>query len=95
MGYRTVALSSSDSKKQFATDLGATDYIGGGDQVEALQKLGGADLIVVTAPSPKTIAPLPWALAPRGKLLILARKWPNHFPKLKNSVPNSTHDSCW
>jgi D-arabinose 1-dehydrogenase-like Zn-dependent alcohol dehydrogenase len=73
MGYRTVALSSSDAKKQFATDLGATDYVGGGNQVEALKKMGGADLIVVTAPSPKLIKPLPFALAPRGKLLILSR----------------------
>jgi D-arabinose 1-dehydrogenase-like Zn-dependent alcohol dehydrogenase len=73
MGYRTVALSSSDEKKQFASDLGATDYIGSGNHVEALQKLGGADLIVVTAPNPAVITPLVWGLAPRGKILVLAR----------------------
>jgi D-arabinose 1-dehydrogenase-like Zn-dependent alcohol dehydrogenase len=55
MGYRTVALSSSDSKRGFATDLGATDYVDGSkeDTQEVLQKMGGADLIVVTAPNPK------------------------------------------
>ena len=74
MGYRTVALSSSDSKKKFAEELGATDYIGGGDPVQELQKLGGADLIVVTAPSPKTISPLVWACSPKGKVLVLSRE---------------------
>jgi len=74
LGYRTVALSSNDSKKQFATDLGATDYVDGSneDTTKALQAMGGADLIVVTAPNPKLIAPLVQALAPQGKLLLLA-----------------------
>jgi D-arabinose 1-dehydrogenase-like Zn-dependent alcohol dehydrogenase len=76
LGYRTVALSSGDSKRQFAKDLGATDYVDGSkeDTTEALNKLGGADLVVVTAPNPKLIPALVSALAPGGKLLILARK---------------------
>jgi D-arabinose 1-dehydrogenase-like Zn-dependent alcohol dehydrogenase len=47
MGYRTIALSSSASKKDFAMELGATDYVDGSkeDTNEALQKMGGADLI--------------------------------------------------
>jgi len=74
MGYRTVALSSSDAKHQFATDLGATDYVDGSKEsaVGVLQKMGGADLIVVTAPNPKLITDLPWAIASRGKVLVLA-----------------------
>ena len=74
MGYRTVALSSSDKKKDFAKKLGANDYIDGSkeDQGEALQKIGGAALIVVTAPDPKHISGLLNGLAPGGKLLILA-----------------------
>jgi D-arabinose 1-dehydrogenase-like Zn-dependent alcohol dehydrogenase len=77
MGYRTVALSRDASKKDFATKLGATDYVDGseGDTAEALQKMGGADLIVVTAPNPKIIPGLIGGLAPRGKLLILAREY--------------------
>lgn len=77
MGFRTVALSRDASKKEFATKLGATDYVDGsqGDAGEALQKMGGADLIVVTAPNPKVMSPLIAGLAPRGKLLILARKF--------------------
>jgi D-arabinose 1-dehydrogenase-like Zn-dependent alcohol dehydrogenase len=74
MGYRTVALSSSASKKDFAMELGATDYVDGSkeDTTEALQKMGGADLIVVTAPNPKIILGLVNACAPMGKVLILA-----------------------
>jgi D-arabinose 1-dehydrogenase-like Zn-dependent alcohol dehydrogenase len=55
MGYRTVALSSSDSKRDFANKLGATDYVDGSKEktIDALQAMGGADLIVVTAPNPK------------------------------------------
>jgi D-arabinose 1-dehydrogenase-like Zn-dependent alcohol dehydrogenase len=76
MGYRTVALSSSDKKKDFAFQLGATDYIDGSkeDTAEALQKIGGADLVVVTAPNPKVMGPLVKACAPLGKVLILSRK---------------------
>ncbi|MCJ1310128.1 hypothetical protein MMC25_003789 [Agyrium rufum] len=74
MGYRTVALSSSDAKEKFAKDLGAHEYVDGskGDQGEALQKLGGADLIVCTAPNPKIIPGLIAGLAPKGKLLVVA-----------------------
>jgi D-arabinose 1-dehydrogenase-like Zn-dependent alcohol dehydrogenase len=76
MGYRTVALSTSDSKHEFATELGATDYVdeSHADVCEALQKMGGADLVVVTAPNPKIIGTLVNACAPMGKLLVLARR---------------------
>ncbi|KAI4187223.1 MAG: hypothetical protein L6R41_002941 [Letrouitia leprolyta] len=74
MGYRTVALSTSGSKEKFARDLGATDYIDGSkeDHAEALQKLGGAALIVSTSPVPSSIGKLVGGLGNLGKLLILA-----------------------
>ncbi|KAI4169542.1 MAG: hypothetical protein LQ343_005622 [Gyalolechia ehrenbergii] len=74
MGYRTVALSSSGAKEKFARDLGATDYIDGSkeDHAEALQKLGGAALIVSTSPEPTSIGKLVGGLDIVGKLLILA-----------------------
>jgi D-arabinose 1-dehydrogenase-like Zn-dependent alcohol dehydrogenase len=74
MGFRTVALSSSGVKREFAMQLGATDYVDGSkeDTVEALQKMGGAALIVVTAPNPQIIGPLINGCAPVGKILILA-----------------------
>lgn len=74
LGYRTVALSTSSSKKDFAQQLGATDYIDTSKEsaAEALQKMGGASLIVVTAPNPEVMGPLVAGLGPLGKLLILA-----------------------
>ncbi|KAI9810517.1 MAG: hypothetical protein M1827_006190 [Pycnora praestabilis] len=74
MGYRVVALSSSGAKEKFAKELGAHDYIDGSkqDQVEELQKLGGAALIVATAPNPKTLGPLTGGLKALGKLLVLS-----------------------
>lgn len=76
MGYRTVALSTSSNKKDFAHQLGATDYIDTSKEnaAEALQKMGGASLIVVTAPNPEVMGPLVAGLGPLGKLLILARE---------------------
>jgi len=74
MGFRTVALSSSGSKREFATQLGANEYVDGSkeDTAQALQKMGGAAAIVVTAPNPQIVGPLIQGLAPNGKLLILA-----------------------
>ena len=75
MGYHTVALSSSDKKVDFAKKLGAHEYLDSSkvNHAEGLQKLGGAALIVVTAPNPNIIGGLVNGLAPGGKLLVLAR----------------------
>ncbi|MCJ1290770.1 hypothetical protein MMC34_002312 [Xylographa carneopallida] len=74
MGYKVVALSSSGSKEKFAHELGATEYLDASkiDHAEGLQKLGGASMIVVTAPNPKIIGALLPGLGIQGKLLILA-----------------------
>ncbi|KAL8869802.1 MAG: hypothetical protein Q9198_007794, partial [Flavoplaca austrocitrina] len=76
-GYRVVALSRDSKKEQFARDLGADEYIDAskGDTGEALQKLGGASLIVATAPSADAITPLLKGLGIFGKLLILSSKY--------------------
>ena len=76
MGYKTVALSSSAAKEKFAKNLGAHVYIDGSkeDQGEALTKLGGAALIVCTAPNPDIIEKLLPGLGLGGKLLIVASK---------------------
>lgn len=70
MGFRTVALSRGTAKKDFAEKLGATDYIDteAKNAAEELQKMGGADMIVVTAPNPDIISPLLDGLAPTGTL---------------------------
>ncbi len=74
MGYRVVALSSSAGKEDFAKQLGAHDYVDGSKQnaAEYLQSLGGASLIVATAPSPKAVEPLLYGLEAYGTLLVLA-----------------------
>ncbi|KAJ5441175.1 hypothetical protein N7491_003581 [Penicillium cf. griseofulvum] len=75
-GYRVVALSRDSSKEEFARKLGAHEYIDTSkeDPVTALQKLGGASLIVSTAPVPEIINPLIQGLGVMGKLLILSSK---------------------
>jgi D-arabinose 1-dehydrogenase-like Zn-dependent alcohol dehydrogenase len=74
MGYRTVALSSGDMKRQFAMDLGAHEYIDSskGDVNQQLQEMGGAALIVATAPNAAAIGPLTGGLQAGGKLLVLS-----------------------
>ncbi|KAL4896774.1 hypothetical protein BDV59DRAFT_113342 [Aspergillus ambiguus] len=70
-GYRVVAISCGAAKEKFARDLGAHHYIDPKekDAGEALQKLGGAALIVTTA---SDITPLMKGLAVVGKLLVLS-----------------------
>lgn len=74
MGYEVAVLSSGDEKAPFAKELGAHHYINtkSGDAAEQLQKLGGAAIIVQTAPNPKAISPLLPGLASTGHLLSLA-----------------------
>ncbi|KAI1445962.1 alcohol dehydrogenase [Annulohypoxylon stygium] len=81
MGYRTVAVSSGESKREFAMRLGAHVFVDAGkeDPVKELMKLGGAALIVATAPDGKAISPLVNGLAVGGKLLVLAPVGPVEF----------------
>jgi len=74
MGYRVAALSSGPSKQQLATELGAHVYIDGSkeDQTQALQKLGGAQVIMATAPNPEIFQNLVPALNVDGEMLVLA-----------------------
>jgi D-arabinose 1-dehydrogenase-like Zn-dependent alcohol dehydrogenase len=74
MGYEVAVLSSGDDKADFAKSLGATHYINSKkeDAAQALQKLGGAALIVQTAPNPAVVGPLVSGLQAHGKLLSLA-----------------------
>ncbi|KAL0935738.1 alcohol dehydrogenase GroES-like domain-containing protein [Colletotrichum truncatum] len=74
MGYKVVALSSGSEKKDFAKQLGAHEYIDtkAEDPVKKLKELGGAALILATAPNPKAISPLTGGLQPGGKLCVLA-----------------------
>ncbi len=74
MGMRVAALSSSPSKKELATELGATYYFDSStvDQAEELKKLGGADLIVCTAPHDDILTKLLPGVSAGGSVLLLA-----------------------
>src|SRR5271169_3083685 len=73
MGFRTVAIGRGGDKQALARKLGAHEYIdtNAGSPAEALQKLGGARVILATAPDSKSISALVDGLAGNGKLLIV------------------------
>jgi D-arabinose 1-dehydrogenase-like Zn-dependent alcohol dehydrogenase len=73
MGFRTVAIGRGGDKQVLAKKLGAHEYIdtGAGDPAQALQKLGGAHVVLATAPDSKSISALVNGLAPRGTLMVV------------------------
>jgi propanol-preferring alcohol dehydrogenase len=86
MGFRTVAISSGADKEELARQLGATEYIDASKApvAEALKALGGADLVLATAPQAEAIASTIGGLKPRGKLLIVAGA---HAPMQVSPLP--------
>ena len=80
-GDRSVASSSGGEKEAFARQLGAHEYIDSSkdDPIKKLQELGGAAMIVATAPNPKSIGPLLGGLQAGGKLVVLAPIGPVEF----------------
>jgi len=74
MGFETVAVGRGKDKEPLARKLGAHHYIdsGGGDAAAELQKLGGARVILATAPNAKAISALVDGLSVNGKLLVPA-----------------------
>jgi alcohol dehydrogenase, propanol-preferring len=73
MGFRTVAIGGGPDKEPLAKKLGAHHYIDAKaqDVAAALQKLGGAEVILATAPSGSAIGGLLPGLAARGKLVVV------------------------
>ncbi|MBS2012026.1 MAG: alcohol dehydrogenase catalytic domain-containing protein [Deltaproteobacteria bacterium] len=74
MGFRVVAVSSGSDKEELARQLGAHDYLDTKRvaAAEGLQKLGGADVVLATAPHASAIVSTFDGLKPRGKLLLVA-----------------------
>jgi len=74
MGFKTVALGRGQDKEPLAKQLGAHHYIDSSavDTVAELQKLGGARVILATAPSAKAISEVVGGLGVNGNLLIPA-----------------------
>jgi alcohol dehydrogenase, propanol-preferring len=73
MGMRVAAIGRGAQKHDVALDLGAHFYLDTQkvDAVEALLALGGASVILTTAPSNKAAGQLARGLAPRGTLVVL------------------------
>jgi D-arabinose 1-dehydrogenase-like Zn-dependent alcohol dehydrogenase len=74
MGFETVAINRGNDKESLARKLGAHHYIDATatDVVTELQKLGGARVILATAPNAQAVSALVDGLSPSGLLLVPA-----------------------
>jgi D-arabinose 1-dehydrogenase-like Zn-dependent alcohol dehydrogenase len=74
MGFETVAIARGAEKEDFARKLGARHYVDSErtDAARALTELGGARVILTTAPNADAIAALVGGLGIEGCLLIVA-----------------------
>src|SRR5215216_6005003 len=74
MGFATVAINRGNDKESLARQLGAHYYIDAiaQDTVTELQKLGGARVILATAPNAQAISALVDGLSASGTLLVPA-----------------------
>jgi D-arabinose 1-dehydrogenase-like Zn-dependent alcohol dehydrogenase len=72
-GYRVAAIGRGQEKAALAKKLGAHIYIDSKSSkpVEVLQKLGGAQVILGTAPSSKAMSELIDGLGPNGTLMVI------------------------
>ena len=73
MGFRTVAIGRGGDKEALVKQLGAHQYIDSdaGAPAVALKAVGGAAVILATAPDSKAISALVDGLGPDGKLVIV------------------------
>jgi len=72
-GYKVAAIGRGSENAALAQKLGASIYIDSDatNAAEELQKLGGAQVILATAPSSKAMSKLIDGLAPNGKLIVV------------------------
>lgn len=73
MGYRTIGIARGPQRAALARQLGAHDYVDSSDRPAgaALADLGGADLIVCTAPTTEPVAELLTGLRVGGRLTLI------------------------
>jgi D-arabinose 1-dehydrogenase-like Zn-dependent alcohol dehydrogenase len=72
-GYRVAAIGRGSENAALAKKLGASVYVDSRatNAAEELQKLGGAQVILATAPSSKAMSELIDGLGPNGKLMVI------------------------
>jgi D-arabinose 1-dehydrogenase-like Zn-dependent alcohol dehydrogenase len=73
MGFKTIAIARGKDKEEMVRKLGARYYIDSQSQnaAEELVKLGGAKVILATAPSGKAMSAVLGGLGVNGKLIII------------------------
>jgi D-arabinose 1-dehydrogenase-like Zn-dependent alcohol dehydrogenase len=74
MGFRTIAISRGADKEELARQLGAHEYVDTAkvSAADGLKALGGAHLVLATAPNAEAMASTVGGLRSRGKLLVVA-----------------------
>ncbi|WP_458190736.1 alcohol dehydrogenase [Haladaptatus sp. NG-WS-4] len=72
-GFETVAISRGTDKKEYAFDLGADHFIDSDaeDAAEALSALGGAKVVLATAPSAAAISSIVPGLGTDGEVVVV------------------------
>jgi D-arabinose 1-dehydrogenase-like Zn-dependent alcohol dehydrogenase len=72
-GYKVAAIGRGSENASLAKKLGASVYIDSQttNAVEALQEMGGAQVILATAPSSKAMSELINGLGPNGRLMVI------------------------
>ncbi|EGG14908.1 zinc-containing alcohol dehydrogenase [Cavenderia fasciculata] len=79
MGYEVIAVSSNMDKEKLAKELGAHHYFVSSETANTqIQAMGGAKLIVCTAPSQSVVEKIEGALGAGGSIVIVAA-----IPELK------------
>jgi propanol-preferring alcohol dehydrogenase len=95
LGFKTVALSRGTDKEELSLKLGAHSYLdtSSGGAAEELQKMGGARVILCTAPNSRAIAELIDGLGRDGKIIIVSAPVSGniedaiHFSLLSGAMP--------
>jgi D-arabinose 1-dehydrogenase-like Zn-dependent alcohol dehydrogenase len=74
LGFKTIALSRGSDKRELSLKLGAHAYLdtSSGGAAEELQRMGGARVILCTAPNSRAIAELIDGLGKDGKIIIVS-----------------------
>jgi D-arabinose 1-dehydrogenase-like Zn-dependent alcohol dehydrogenase len=97
-GFRVAAVGRGSQNEPLARKLGADLYIDSKatNAAEELKKLGGAKVIMATAPDSKAMSELIGGLGPNGKLLVIGASFdPIEVAPVQLIVGSKTIDGCY
>ena len=97
-GYTVAAIGRGSENEALARKLGADVYIDSSatNASEELQKLGGARVILATAPNSKAMSELIGGLGPNGKLLVIGASFdPIEVSPVQLIVGSKAIDGCY